>query len=210
MPATEEELAAMRASGNVHATPPSKIRKATEGDSQYSGPKVNVPGKRPTGKPKNQSAAKEPQHPKVEPKVEPHVAAKLEKQASGLSEAGVRVTPERAKAVQECLQRGSTSDLSAKANGETTSAEKTGPTEDKDDHDDHDAEEWAKKEERVRLKKVAHARYMRFHRSLSSNWIALVCVCVGRGRVVDYMLVGLKWMFAKKNVLLFEIWGCNH
>lgn len=89
-------------------------------------------------------------------------------------------TPKTAKAVQECLQRASTMDsqeftpktptIAAPVEKEAETAPVAAPASEASDQEEssEDEEEEQKNEEVVRKKKEAHARYMRFSRSLTS------------------------------------------
>ncbi|CAK8988834.1 unnamed protein product, partial [Durusdinium trenchii] len=93
-------------------------------------------------------------------------------------------TPRTAKAVQECLKRASTADILHKTpkTGSTTTPS-TAPRHGSDepcspesqnsraesDEESADEEEWAKKAAQARAKREAHARFMRFSRSLKSK-----------------------------------------
>ena len=92
----------------------------------------------------------------------------------------------QAKAVAECLARSSTADMETANTQETkdVTAKKLKvacdppPPPDPDDHgsngsDSEDSDEFKRKEKILKVKKEAHARYMRFHRSLSSTLVQL-------------------------------------
>ncbi|CAK9056015.1 unnamed protein product [Durusdinium trenchii] len=97
------------------------------------------------------------------------------------------MTPDTAKAVSECLKRKSTSELVArvakparpdpKASSQQADKKCAKAVSEKDpdeeaeesSEDDEKDEKWKKEEERLRAKREAHARYMRFSRSFKSK-----------------------------------------
>ena len=191
MPATETELRkAKQKRKEVReelVTPPSKVTKVKKSDSAetLSGPKLNRTIQ---------------SHPILEAKPcdERKVPATAVKAKSAPKQPLAIPKPEqtqqdatRAQAVQDCLRRPSTGDLSVpksspkdptepkdpkkkKNTGEASGADPPTPPEDPPgddgDGDDSDSEDSNDRKAReVRAKRMAHARYMRFSRSLTSS-----------------------------------------
>jgi len=95
-----------------------------------------------------------------------------------------QAVPDMAKAVQQCLARSNTAELEAKATAHQAKAKalppvpaepaNKDPQEDQtaqteEESEEEDPAELRRKEDEIRLKKEAHARYMRFSRSLTST-----------------------------------------
>ena len=96
-----------------------------------------------------------------------------------------QAVPDMAKAVQQCLARSNTPELEAKATAHQAKAKalppvpaepaNKGPTRRykqlrrEEESEEEDPAELRRKEDEIRLKKEAHARYMRFSRSLTST-----------------------------------------
>eukprot|EP00435_Cladocopium_sp_Y103_P044854 s545_g12.t1 len=107
------------------------------------------------------------------------------------------VTPQTARAVQECLKRKSTQDLGNATAPEVSKDASLGGAQDSQSSSDDSSdeldpeelqrqkEEFERKEEQQRLKREAHARYMRFSRSLTSPFTPLEIQRAGRNAKRD-------------------------
>ena len=180
MPATEKELEKAKQKwkdvGNELVTPPSKLRKVKQSGSAetLSEPKLSraiqsksvleaKPGER-----KVSTTA-------VKARAAPKQALTIPKPEQSQQDA------KRAQAVHDCLRRPSTGDMAVsqptskepkdrKTAGDAAGADPPTPPEDPpDDDDDGSDSEEARKAREIRAKKMAHARYMRFSRSLQSS-----------------------------------------
>ena len=206
VPATDEQLKQRREEVRMVARPKVKQSKSAE-ELQVSCPRLDrhkqskhllgeetavkqPPAAKPTAVKAKPAPKENPSHTEEAPTKDEHK--------------GNQSDPRVAKAVQECLTRASTADLSGKTpkrtpstgtspspstetvptpKPQTTSANLSGskskvgststcPTngsQSSDTEDEVDEEEMAKQEAKVRAKKQAHARYMRFSRSLTSS-----------------------------------------
>ena len=118
---------------------------------------------------------------RVDPKNGSKRTAVKAKAAPPQSVSGLAVPPDMTKTVQQCLARSNTAELEAKTTAHQAKAAPVpaepvnqDPQEDQasqteDESEEEDPAELKRKEEEIRLKKEAHARYMRFSRSLTST-----------------------------------------
>ncbi|CAL1132282.1 unnamed protein product [Cladocopium goreaui] len=177
----QQALAAMQP--KVNPPPPSKSAKPRLTREIQSKEVLEDAKPQPESTPPPRTAVKAKA---AKPAKPPSVEAKLER----------TLTPDTSKAVQECLTRASTAELLSSKGTPSTETPKTTPSpstrsssksvqpapsppdpspppsDDDDDESDDDEETRRQREEearRIQAKKAAHARYMRFSRSLKSK-----------------------------------------
>ena len=180
VPASAEEVKKFK-SGIAHHVQKTPTPKGKVVENQSSEPKIKkqIQSKRileeDEGK-NEKKPARTAVKAKPQPRQQPDQVAKAEVGGE---------TPRTAKAVQECLKRASTAEILHKTpkTGSTTTPS-TAPRHGSDepcspesqnsraesDEESADEEEWAKKAAQAKAKRQAHARFMRFSRSLKSIW----------------------------------------